>query len=76
MVDYRAFGADLTGCLRLAFARPTLPTISFCGLGGLVSERRSASVARRSVSSSLYWSLSFFARIEAFYGKEHKAQDA
>jgi len=39
---------------RFCLARPTLPTISFCGLGGVVRARRSASVARRSVSSSLY----------------------
>jgi len=49
--------------MRGDFARPTLPTISLCGVCGILSDRRSASVARRAASSSLYCSSSLPERL-------------
>jgi hypothetical protein len=39
---------------RLRGGLPLLPTISFCGLGRVLSARRIASSRRRAVSSGLY----------------------
>jgi hypothetical protein len=36
--------------------RPLLPTISLCGLGGVLSARRIASSRRRAISSGVYCS--------------------